>query len=344
MQIHNTTRRTLPSVSVFNRASSEKPESRTKTSGFGDVVEDFTVSARLLSLGLTYRALANHRATKYKKKPPLADSPPVKIDQPFVTIPGWKTTRDAFDPLADKLLEGGRNGGTLYFVQDGQFFHDRDCTSRADDSQVADTDGKVFEVVFSDVRLPPDRSAQELSRNLKAVKSITGADKLDVSAYSMGGLATREYLDNGGKDIDQLLILGTPNRGSEFAKWSLHVLDRDIKWAISLAGLLPGDVKALEWLRPERENPLLQDLNSRWDEQKANVTEVRLVAGLGTPSAKAGWNPVTDGDGLVAADSVGLPGDEPIKLKGQHHNHLNNNAKVYDQMRDFFGWPEDNAN
>lgn len=337
MQIQNTNRH-LQARKVQPRQENSAKASDAKSSGFGDIVEDFTVSARLLSLGLTYRALDSLLDRKHAKNPPLANSPNVTIEQPFVMVPGWKTTREAFDPLADKLLEGGRNGGTLYFVQDGEFFHDRDCTSKAEESQVVESDGKVFEVVFSDVRLPPHLSSKELNKNLKAIKGITGAEKLDVSAYSMGGLATRKYLDNGGTDIDQLLILGTPNKGSEFAKWSLHVLDRDIKWAISLAGLFPGDVDALNWLRPERENPLLQDLNGRWDEQKARVAEVRLVGGLGTPSAKPGWNPVTDGDGLVAAHAVGLPGDEPVMLKNQHHSHLNNNEKVYDQLRDFFNW------
>ena len=341
MKIHNS-----QSVNSAQRASKpvqSKAEPEQESSLISDLVEDFTVGARLLSLGQIYLSTEKHRDKKYTENPPLAGSPPVKIQQALVLVPGWKTTRQAFDPLADKLLEGGRNGGKIYFVQKGEFFHDRDCTALVASKELTTSDAKVFEVAFSDVRLPPTEAAKELKVNFEKIKKLTGQDRLDVSAYSMGGLATRCYLDEGGEDIDQLLTLGTPHRGSQFAAWAHHALQRDLRWAISMAGLIPADIPALTWLAPEKVNPNLQNLNARWPEQKSQVNEVLIVGGVGTPSAQAGWWPVTKGDGLVATDAVAPPGEKSLLLSGQHHSHLNNNADVYDTMREFFGWAEDHT-
>lgn len=329
-----------PNSSQAPKGSSAPPPGP-EPDGWFDWVGDLTAATRLLSIGQLYRSKAAHLARKYEQNPPLAEVTPVKLQQPLVLVPGWKTTREAFDPLAEKLLEGGRNGGKLIFVQQGEFYHDRDCNLRVDDDELRNGDFKIFEVVFSDVRLPPPLAADQLKVNMAAVKGLTNEQRLDVSAFSMGGLATRCYLDQGGNDIDQFLILGTPHRGSEFAEWARHLLRRDVQWAISFAGLLPGDLPALDWLAPEDKNPNLQGLNQRWPAQKALVNEVLCVGGLGTLSAQSGWIPVTDGDGLVAANAVAPPGETPVLLNNQHHNHLNNNAQVFEQMKNFFDWQDD---
>ena len=310
--------------------------------GWLDPVIDVGKAIRLLANGQYYRSKGNAIARRDAVNPPLQNETPVKIEQPFVMVPGWTTTREAFDPLAEKLLEGGRNGGELVFVQGGDFFYDRDCTLRCPQINLDSGDHKVFEVVWSDIRLPPHLSALELETNLEAVKTLTGAQELDVSAYSMGGLATRKYLDNGGNDIDQLITLGSPHQGAEFADLARRTLRRDLQWAINFAGLLPADLPALDWLAPvERGNPQLEGLNDRWASQKAQVNEVRFVGGIGTVSADTGWWPVADGDGLVTAKSSAPPGETPVILPDQHHSHLNNNALVYEQLRDFFGWQPD---
>lgn len=311
------------------------------TDGWFDGVEDFSVATRLLALGQLYRSKAAHLDKKFAKNPPLAQEPTVKIEQPVVLVPGWKTTREAFDPLADKLHQGGRNGGYLVFVQEGRFYEDRACTVKVQEERLSNEQPKVFEVVFSDIRVPPPVAAGELDVNFRAIQELTGEERLDVSAYSMGGLATRCYLDGGGTAIDQLLILGTPHKGSQFAAWAKHVMERDIKWAVSIAGLLPADLPALEWLAPEEENPNLQGLNQRWPAQKAQVNETLMIGGVGTVSAKAGWWPITEGDGLVAASSVAPPGETPVIFENQHHNHLNNSADVYNAMAEFFNWTPD---
>lgn len=318
-----------------------KKEEDASPFGILDSLNDLVVAAKFISLGQVYKTLGSRKAKSNAENPPLANSPTVKLEQPFVMVPGWTTTREAFDPMAEKLLEGDRNGGKLYFIQNGEFFVDRECSHSVDRAEVQSADAKVFEVVFSDVRLEPSRSHKELSTNFAAIKQMTGHERLDVNAYSMGGLAVRNYLDNGGEDIDQLMILGTGNRGSQFAGWAHHMLVRDIKWAVSMAGLLPADIAPLGELSPEEHNESLRALNSRWAEQKSHVNEVVFVGGRGTPTGDDGWNPVTAGDGLVAVKKLAPEGETPIVMDGQHHSHLNNSAETYDVMRNYFGWQTD---
>ncbi|MCA9776546.1 MAG: hypothetical protein KC800_07520 [Candidatus Eremiobacteraeota bacterium] len=337
MQVRSTHSSFSKSSIPPNRAGA--PSEKTSTSDWFQPVRDLGAATRLLSLGQLYRW---KNAAQIKSKladPPLAPEARVKLEDPIVFVPGWTTTREAFDPLAEKLLEGGGNGGRLIFVSEGKFFTDRACHKELNQQQVQSDDLKVFEMVYSDIRLPPDRSSEELAVNFKAVKELTGREKVDVGAYSMGGLATRVYLDKGGKDIDQALFLGTPHQGTKFADLARHVLRRDIQWAVNLAGLLPADLPALDWLSPvEDGNPQLERLNERWPIQKAGVNEAKFIAGSGTMTSKGGWWPITDGDGLVPADKAAPPGETALIIKNPTHGALNNSAPIYREMADFFHW------
>jgi pimeloyl-ACP methyl ester carboxylesterase len=320
------------------RPTSESPEPK----DWFQPVRDAGVVTRLLGLGQLYRWRESARAKENAKNPPLANEALVKLEDPVVFIPGWTTTRIAFDPLADKLLAGGRNGGELIFVSEGEFYKDRQCTKKCDSTSLQSSEHKVFEMVFSDTRMPPDKSSEEMVLNFSVIKKLTGRDKVDVGAYSMGGLATRAYLDKDGQDIDQVLFLGTPHRGAKFADLARHVLRRDIGWAISFAGLLPADLPALDWLSPvEDGNPQLQALNDRWTEQKSRVNETRFVAGADSITSAGGWWPITDGDGLVSIESAAPPGETAVVLDDQTHGSLNNSAPVYREMADFFKWKVD---
>lgn len=63
-----------------------------------------------------------------------------------------------------------------------------------------------------------DESIEEYAKRLKDaidnIKLITGSDKVDIVAHSMGGLVTRKYIQEYGPyDIDKLILIGTPNNG-----------------------------------------------------------------------------------------------------------------------------------
>ncbi len=63
-----------------------------------------------------------------------------------------------------------------------------------------------------------DQNAQRLKQFIANVKDEEGAEQVDVVAHSMGGLITRRYIAKymrvDSPDINQLIMLGTPNEGS----------------------------------------------------------------------------------------------------------------------------------
>ncbi|MEI8343674.1 MAG: hypothetical protein WCF93_01835 [Candidatus Moraniibacteriota bacterium] len=59
-------------------------------------------------------------------------------------------------------------------------------------------------------------NAIKLKYKIAEIKTITNWPKVDVVAHSMGGLLTRQYIQSNDyqKDVDQLITLGTPNKGA----------------------------------------------------------------------------------------------------------------------------------
>jgi pimeloyl-ACP methyl ester carboxylesterase len=59
-------------------------------------------------------------------------------------------------------------------------------------------------------------TANELKQKIQDVKNDTGVSRVDLVAHSMGGLVSRSYIEgeNYQNDVDQLITLGTPHKGS----------------------------------------------------------------------------------------------------------------------------------
>ena len=97
---------------------------------------------------------------------------------------------------------------------------------------------KTFRIDFSDLangfdllavaNVPTVRKAGELKVVIDAIKRFTGAPGVIVVAHSLGGLATRAYIQgigrdrNGaaipyGRDVAALIMISTPNQGSVLA-------------------------------------------------------------------------------------------------------------------------------
>src|SRR3989344_4164114 len=65
-------------------------------------------------------------------------------------------------------------------------------------------------------RDPNSVSANLLKNKIAEVKDICDCNKVDLVAHSMGGLVAREYIQSAQyqNDVDQVIFLGTPHRGS----------------------------------------------------------------------------------------------------------------------------------
>lgn len=143
--------------------------------------------------------------------------------------------------------------------------------------------------------------------------------------HSMGGLVIREFVSLwrhpvdlpsriGGAPVAGIILGGTPNQGSEWARMRALLELRDQFPAISekrhpaFAGLRDGTGVAKIDLRPGSE--FLLTLNARpWPDS----VPVMLIAGLLTEASTA------LGDGVVALDAVSIPNLPPPRVVNASH-------------------------
>ncbi len=271
----------------------------------------------------------------------LGPLPSSTLQRPLVFVHGWHTHIERFGAIGEKLTEKGRNGGRMGYVQQGLFFSDPHCQQPLANPG---PDTLVFVSVLTSSRMAPDEAQPELSQNLAAIKKLTGQEVVDVTAFSMGGLATRLFLDqNEDHGIGKLLFIATPQQGAGLAGLSLGLLDAkargwDTEWLLVGKDVREEDRRALEWLRPSSEPRA--DLNSRWPQQRERVEAVLHLgaASRTTVGTKFGWP--GKGDGLVPLASLALEGlpVEVLQDQTSKHGELIQSPEVYLRMRDYFGW------
>jgi len=80
----------------------------------------------------------------------------------------------------------------------------------------ADSQDKNLFTFAYDWRADNNLTAGLLKEKIEAVKNLTGRNKVDLVAHSMGGLVARSYIEGNSyqNDVDQLIFLGTPHAGS----------------------------------------------------------------------------------------------------------------------------------
>ncbi len=169
---------------------------------------------------------------------------------------------------------------------------------------------------------------------------------IEIIAHSMGGLVSREMLTHPEfsctecqqqrPTVDRLIMIGTPNAGSELARFRYfseirdQIFSGDFHW---LGGFVDGNGEAGEELIPG--SLFLTQLNSR---RHPAETEYVIIAGLLTTNELAQLTlqlePVKKlnetiqqisqqviqklGDGLVSLDSAALAGVPLYKVTGTH--------------------------
>jgi pimeloyl-ACP methyl ester carboxylesterase len=304
----------------------------------GHAIDKFATGVRFMSYGLIYKAESNLTEAREKKHHPLQNLPQPGIHRPFVLIPGWTTTPDAFTPLTRFLTQDGNNGGQTYYVKQGQFYT-LDGNGQLQPAANVPKDAKVFEMVWSDTHQSPDRNVVEMRQNFAALRAVTGLDKFDCEGYSMGGLDARLYLDQGGDAMNRLMLLGTPNRGTEFGPLADNVITKGVKWAQKFGGLLDEDHDSLQWLTWEKKSAQLSDLNSRWAQQQAAVPIITVGCDRLPTASWQGVLGLQGGDGLVPGHSLELPNSTTLVLhEAMGHGRLNDDETVQHIRSIYFGW------
>jgi len=116
---------------------------------------------------------------------PAQDVPPTG-QVPVLLVPGWFDTARELAPLRIRLVSAG-------WPQD-----------------------HVLAITFADPTGSNVAHAREIARAVDSLLARTGAARVDIVAHSMGGLATREYLEDlgGGGHVRRVVLLATPNEGT----------------------------------------------------------------------------------------------------------------------------------
>lgn len=149
---------------------------------------------------------------------------PTRADRrvPVLLLPGWFNEREAMVPLRDRLVDAGWDSAA------------------------------VLALGFDDPVGSNREHAREIARAVLGLREATGAARVDVVAHSMGGLALRYYLWNGGAHhVRRAVFLATPHRGTmtSFLAWGDGAEEMrpgsPFLVSITRAPVLPPEVRAL---------------------------------------------------------------------------------------------------
>ncbi|MBI3026617.1 alpha/beta hydrolase [Candidatus Woesearchaeota archaeon] len=192
---------------------------------------------------------------------------------------------------------------------------------------VVNQDGKVYGVIDKNRGIKD--YAKTLSEIVDLLKYRTGKDKVNIIAFSMGGLVSRSYIKDGGaSNVNKLITIGTPNNG---------VYDID---GINFACGLLGQNK--ECVDLNANNDFIKDLKT-YDISKSNIKVITVAGKCGT-SSKSGYAY----DNVVRVESVALPGvtnyvvecKDPSKYSFANNFHgelvvSDLNPQVYNYVKEF---------
>lgn len=128
--------------------------------------------------------------------------------EPIVLVPGMMVSQNK------KLLLEDKPGGTWDFAF-GYRLPYKGLIQKLEAAGMKE--GQELFIAHYDWRNPvADAANNYLKPIINQAKQATGSEKVDIVAHSMGGLVARAYIqgDNYQNDVDQLITLGTPHRGS----------------------------------------------------------------------------------------------------------------------------------
>lgn len=135
---------------------------------------------------------------------------PTPTNDPIVLVPPLISSYNK------KLMKQDESGGQLDFVFGGNTFK---ALIEKLEKAGYEMNNNLF-VAHYDWRQPNNVSAEQyLAPIIQQAKQISGANKVDLIAHSMGGLVARSYVqgDSYANDVDQLITLGTPHTGASGA-------------------------------------------------------------------------------------------------------------------------------
>ena len=253
--------------------------------------------------------------------PTIPTSAPPALERPVIFVHGFTGDPHGWDPMTDWLSQGGRN-------KDGGI---------VDPDKLGNLDGEanLFSIRFSRSFNGIEKNSEELKRTIEAVCRATGQPEVDLVVHSLGGLDSRDLLRDSDEKVKRLVMLGTPNHGSQLANLEL-VFREKFGFPIKPPEDDPEVRTVLNQLRVVRgnENPYLSELNNGWAQQRSRA-DVMAIAGVGIPTLSGGPGITIKGDGVVTKKSVELSGMETKQAWFKTHGALIKTASVMENAASF---------
>jgi pimeloyl-ACP methyl ester carboxylesterase len=177
------------------------------------------------------------------------------------------------------------------------------------ENELAGAGFEVHNIGYPSNDQPPDALIDLVSRAVEACCANNGRT-MHLVGHSLGGLLIRAYLQQGHPDnLGNVVLLGTPNRGSELA---------------DLSDGLPGTVLELA-------GPTARLLGTGPDDFPASLAPpdypVGVIAGTRDALVTNEWLPLPN-DGMVSLESARLKGMTDFKSFDVTHWGLRNNREV----------------
>ena len=199
------------------------------------------------------------------------------------------------------------------------------------------------QAIFDNADLLGDAVGMLLSGNLVGVPSYDGDARVNIVAHSMGGLVARYYIQDANydlrNDVGKLLMLGTPNHGSN-ASYRNYYGGDGIPGYMDLFQLSDPAAPAHAFMTPA--SPFYFFLASNAPKPLATsdtATDYLVVAGRKAWPALSGVHGEIDDqdDGFVAASSASMLNyDVPMLVVDRHHLNIKLDDDLPQTIETFF--------
>ena len=238
-------------------------------------------------------------------------------EYPIIFVHGWNGNLDTFEEMQDKLDEDGiaEDKGSIYSYSTKEI-----CKGGWNKAVSVN-----FEYYEGDEGNSIDIYAKRLSEVVKLVKDCSKTDKVNIISHSMGGLVSRNFIQNydGNNDVKSLVMIGTPNKGIG----AIQEFCRNLVY----------NINAVDCEEMEIGSTFIDSLNNNYDFSKINYL---IISGTGcqtetnvcinrtrqlTTSGMCGEYVLGNGDGVVLLTSSSLGGEN----KNQFIVKVKSNGECY---------------
>ncbi len=108
-----------------------------------------------------------------------------------------------------------------------------------------------FDMVPNDGQVGFDELARQVKSQVAAVRAQTGAAKVDLVGFSLGGMVARVYLQElgGASEVERLVTISSPHHGSWMAYLRWNVLGEELRPGSRVYQRLNANLAALSGVR-----------------------------------------------------------------------------------------------